>query len=93
MSRAQTVLMTFDAQSLATLDRMVQHGGYEDRGDCVQESLKINHLFQQLAAQGFTEVLVRNPNDDRYERELVIPRLKHIARRARRSRRTRRNRR
>ncbi len=43
--------------------------------ETVRESLQISKALQSQAAQGFTEVLVRNPETNA-ERVLVIPTLK-----------------
>ena len=42
--------------------------------DTVRESLQISRALQSQAGQGFTEVMVRNP-ETREERVLVIPAL------------------
>ena len=71
------VEFTFDAISFATLSTMTEEGQYSSMADCVRESLQVNHTFQQLARQGFTEVVVRNPRSGA-EREIVIPRLRQV---------------
>jgi hypothetical protein len=46
--------------------------------DTVRESLQISRALQSQAQQGFTEVIVRNPETDE-ERVLVIPNLQPSA--------------
>ncbi|UQN10318.1 hypothetical protein [Deinococcus sp. QL22] len=77
-STSKRVEFTFDALSFATLSTMTQEGQYSSMADCVRESLLVNHTFQQLARQGFTEVIVRNPQSGA-ERVVVIPRLQLVA--------------
>ena len=50
-----------------------ERGGNE-RDDTVRESLQISRALQSQANQGFTEVIVRNPETNE-ERVLVIPSL------------------
>lgn len=76
-SNLHTVEFTFDDLSFATLSTMTEEGQYSSMADCVRESLQISHTFQQLARQGFTEVITRNPQSGA-EREIVIPRLRQV---------------
>jgi hypothetical protein len=76
-SLLRQVEFTFDDLSFATLSTMTEEGQYNSMADCVRESLQVNHTFQQLARQGFTQVITRNPQSGA-EREIVIPRLQQV---------------
>ncbi|MCD0167280.1 hypothetical protein [Deinococcus sp. 12RED42] len=75
------VAFTFDDRSLQTLDQMTHEGRFASMAETVRESLQINRTFQALAAQGFTEVILRRPATGQ-ERTLTIPRLSLIRARA-----------
>ena len=49
-------------------------GRFSSMADTVRESLQISRALQSQANQGFTEVIVRNPETNE-ERVLVIPTL------------------
>ena len=74
MPKTQRVVFTFDERSLESLKTMTDQGRYPSMANAVKDSLQITHALQNQAAQGFTEIIVRNPatND---ERVIVIPSL------------------
>jgi hypothetical protein len=74
MSKNKRVVFTFDERSLESLQKLTDQGRFSSMADTVRESLQISRALQSQAGQGFTEVLVRNP-DTNEERVLVIPTL------------------
>jgi len=74
MPKNRRVVFTFDERSLDSLERLKEQGHFSSLADTVRESLQISRALQAQAKQGFTEVVVRNP-DTKEERVLVIPKL------------------
>lgn len=74
MSKTKRVVFSFDERSLESLQDLTEQGRYSSMADTVRESLQISRALQSQAGQGFTEVMVRNPETDE-ERVLVIPTL------------------
>jgi Arc/MetJ-type ribon-helix-helix transcriptional regulator len=74
MAKTRRVVFTFDERSLESLQKLTEQGRFASMADTVRESLQINRALQGQANQGFTEVVVRNP-DTNEERVLVIPTL------------------
>lgn len=74
MAKAKRVIFTFDDRSFDTLQQITSSGGFSSMADTVRESLQINRALQTQATQGFTEVIVRNPQTNE-ERVVVIPNL------------------
>jgi hypothetical protein len=72
MANAKRVVFSFDERSLESLEKLKNQGRFSSMGDAVRESLQINRALQSQANQGFTEVIVRNP-DTKEERVIVIP--------------------
>jgi Arc/MetJ-type ribon-helix-helix transcriptional regulator len=68
------VVFSFDERSLESLERLTEQGRFSSMADTVRESLQVSRALQSQANQGFTEVLVRNPETNE-ERVLVIPTL------------------
>jgi Arc/MetJ-type ribon-helix-helix transcriptional regulator len=68
------VVFSFDERSLESLEKLTEQGRFSSMADTVRESLQISRALQSQANQGFTEVLVRNPETNE-ERVLVIPTL------------------
>ncbi|AMV24214.1 hypothetical protein VT84_07440 [Gemmata sp. SH-PL17] len=66
------VVFSFDERSLESLEKLTTQGRFSSMADTVRESLQISRALQAQANQGFTEVVVRNP-ETREERVLVIP--------------------
>lgn len=77
MANSKRVAFTFDERSLKTLEQMTSEGDYSSMADTVRESLQINRALQSQAKNGYTEVIMRNP-DNGEERVVVIPRLQHF---------------
>lgn len=76
MSKPQThrVVFSFDDRSLESLKRITEQGHYPSMAEAVRRSLQINRALQNQSEQGYTEVVVRNPQTDE-ERVIVLPTL------------------
>jgi Arc/MetJ-type ribon-helix-helix transcriptional regulator len=74
MPKNKRVVFSFDERSLESLEKLTQQGRFSSMADTVRESLQISRALQSQAGQGFTEVVVRNPETNE-ERVLVIPTL------------------
>lgn len=74
MPKTQRVVFSFDERSLESLQKIRDQGRFSSMGEAVRESLQISRALQSQAAQGFTEILVRNPETNE-ERVIVIPAL------------------
>jgi Arc/MetJ-type ribon-helix-helix transcriptional regulator len=74
MPKTQRVLFSFDERSLDSLKRLTEQGRFSSLADTVRESLQVSRALQAQAQQGFTEVVVRNP-ETKEERVVVIPNL------------------
>lgn len=72
MPKTQRVVFTFDERSLVSLKEMVNQGQFPSMAEAVRESLAVNRALQNQAKQGFTEVIVRDP-DTKQERVMVLP--------------------
>lgn len=66
------VVFSFDERSLESLEKLTEQGRFSSMADTVRESLTVSRALQSQANQGYTEVLVRNPETNE-ERVLVIP--------------------
>lgn len=75
MPKTQRVLFSFDERSLDSLKRLTEQGRFSSMADTVRESLQVSRALQAQAEQGFTEVVVRNP-ETKEERVVVIPNLR-----------------
>ena len=74
MAKTQRVVFTFDERSLESLKRMTDQGRYPSMANAVKDSLQISRALQSQAEQGFTEIIVRNPETND-ERVIVVPAL------------------
>jgi Arc/MetJ-type ribon-helix-helix transcriptional regulator len=74
MAKTRRVVFSFDERSLESLEKLTEQGRFSSMADTVRESLQISRALQSQAGQGFTEVLVRNPETNE-ERVLVLPPL------------------
>lgn len=74
MPKTQRVVFTFDERSLESLKEMVNQGQFASMAEAVRDSLAINRALQKQAKQGFTEVVVRDP-ETKQERVMVLPSL------------------
>jgi hypothetical protein len=75
MAKTRRVVFSFDERSLDSLKRITEQGHFPSMADTVRESLQISRALQGQQEQGFTEVIVRNP-ETKEERVLVIPNLR-----------------
>lgn len=76
MSKSQThrVVFSFDDRSLESLKRITEQGHYPSMAEAVRRSLQINRALQSQSDQGYTEIVVRNPETNE-ERVIVLPTL------------------
>jgi len=72
MPKAQRVVFSFDERSLESLQKIKEQGRFASMGEAVRESLQISRALQSQANQGFSEIVVRNP-DTKEERVIVVP--------------------
>jgi Arc/MetJ-type ribon-helix-helix transcriptional regulator len=72
MAKTRRVVFSFDERSLESLEKLTEQGRFSSMADTVRESLTVSRALQSQANQGYTEVLVRNPETNE-ERVLVIP--------------------
>ena len=72
MARTQRVVFTFDERSLASLKEMVDQGPFPSMAEAVRDSLAVNRAIQNQAKQGYTEVIVRDP-ETKQERVMILP--------------------
>ncbi len=72
MSKTQRVVFSFDERSLESLQKIKDQGRFSSMGEAVRESLQISRALQSQAGQGFSEIVVRNP-ETKEERVIVIP--------------------
>jgi Arc/MetJ-type ribon-helix-helix transcriptional regulator len=79
MAKAQRVVFSFDERSLQSLQRIREQGRFSSLADAVRESLQVSHALQEQAEQGYTELVVRNPETGK-ERVIVIPTLHSASR-------------
>ncbi len=68
------VVFTFDQRSLDSLEKLKEHARFDSLAEAVRNSLQVARALQQQKEQGYTEVVVRNP-DSKEERVVVIPNL------------------
>ncbi len=78
MAKTQRVMFSFDERSLESLQRIRDQGRFSSMGEAVRESLQISRALQSQASQGFSEIIVRNP-ETKEERVIVIPTLQPSA--------------
>ena len=62
--KQKRVVFTFEPESLAALEKIQEDGSYESSAATVKDSLQILRVLQQCAQQGYTELIVRNPETD-----------------------------
>jgi hypothetical protein len=74
MSKTKRVVFSFDEKSFESLEKLTKQGRYPSMASAVKESLQINSALQGQVEQGFTEIVVRNPDSDK-ERVIIIPTL------------------
>jgi len=74
MAKTQRVVFTFDERSLDSLKRITEQGHFGSMAGAVREALQISRALQAQAQEGYTEIIVRNP-ETKEERVIVIPKL------------------
>lgn len=74
MAKSKRVLFTFDQRNYRNLEELTGFGRFSSASDAVKDALQLARTLQIQAQQGYTEVVVRNP-DTREERVLVVPSL------------------
>ena len=74
MSQKKRVVFTFDERSLQNLEQIKDGMKLDSLAETVRSSLTVSRALQQQVKQGFTEVVVRNP-ESKEERVIVIPHL------------------
>jgi len=74
MAKTQRVVFSFDERSLESLQKIKEQGRFTSMGEAVRESLQISRALQSQANQGFSEIVVRNPETSE-ERVIVVPAL------------------
>ncbi len=80
MPKTRRVVFSFDERSLDSLKNITEQGHFASMADSVRESLQISRALQVQAGQGYTEVVVRNPETNE-ERVVVIPSLQPSSKR------------
>jgi hypothetical protein len=75
------VVFTFDDSSLESLNAVKERGDFSSLATAVRDSVQLAEVLQDQVADGFTEVVVRNPRTNQ-ERTLVIPSFRKLARAA-----------
>jgi hypothetical protein len=70
----QRMIFTFDERGVDNLKKMQAEGHYPSMATVVRDSLRISRALQQQAAEGFSEILVRNPKTGE-ARVIVAPPL------------------
>ena len=79
MAKTQRVVFSFDERSYDSLQQIKDRGRFSSMGEAVRESLQISRALQSQASQGFSEIVVRNP-ETKEERVIVVPNLQAAAR-------------
>lgn len=74
MANSKRVVFSFDERSLCALEDLKKQGRFSSLGETVRDSVRINLTFRSQFAQGFTDIVVRNPKTGA-ERTIVIPNL------------------
>jgi len=72
-------VFSFDERSYESLQQIKDRGRFKSMGEAVRESLQISQSLQSQASQGFSEIVVRNP-ETKEERVMIAPNL-HLAER------------
>ena len=72
MAEKRRIVFTFDEKNFERMEHIKSRGRFSSLADAVRDSLTVNNALQQQAEQGFTEVIVRNPNT-KEEKVMVIP--------------------
>jgi Arc/MetJ-type ribon-helix-helix transcriptional regulator len=79
VAKTQRVVFSFDERSYDSLQQIKDRGRFSSMGEAVRESLQISRALQSQASQGFSEIVVRNP-ETKEERVIVVPNLQAASR-------------
>jgi Arc/MetJ-type ribon-helix-helix transcriptional regulator len=79
VAKTQRVVFSFDERSYDSLQQIKDRGRFSSMGEAVRESLQISRALQSQASQGFSEIVVRNP-ETKEERVIVVPNFQTVAR-------------
>jgi hypothetical protein len=74
MPSSKRVLFTFDPRHYRNLKEVTAAGGFSSTADAVRDAVQVVRALQAQAVQGFSEVVVRNPQT-KEERVVVLPAL------------------
>jgi Arc/MetJ-type ribon-helix-helix transcriptional regulator len=74
MPKTKRVVFGFDEKSYESLEKLTKQGRYPSMASAVKDSLQISRALQGQVDQGFTELVVRNPETNQ-ERVILIPSL------------------
>jgi hypothetical protein len=69
---SKRIVFTFDPKSMGSLEAVKDKGRFSSLGTAVRESILVNEVLHNQVAEGFTEVVVRNPKT-KQEKTIVIP--------------------
>lgn len=75
---SQRVVFTFDNSSLGSLKQVQERGDFSSMGTAVRESVQLSEVLQDQVADGFSEIVLRNPKT-KQEKTLIIPSLQKLA--------------
>jgi SpoU rRNA methylase family enzyme len=74
MAKTRRVVFSFDERSFESLEKLTEQGRTGSMANTVRDSLQVTRALQSQAQNGYTEVVVRNPETNE-ERVLVLPNL------------------
>lgn len=74
MAKNKRVVFSFDERSFESLEKLTEQGRTGSMANTVRDSLQVARALQSQAQNGYTEVVVRNPETNE-ERVLVLPNL------------------
>lgn len=77
------VVFTFDENSLESLVQVQKRSNLSSMGAAVRESVQLSEILQDQVAEGFAEVVLRNPKTNQ-EKILISPFLRRAASSAKR---------
>ncbi|MDQ2949948.1 MAG: hypothetical protein M3Y27_29095 [Acidobacteriota bacterium] len=77
---SQRVVFSFDDSSLESLKQVQNRGDFSSMGTAVREAIQLSEILQDQVAEGFSEIVLRNPKTSK-EKSIIIPSLQKIAKR------------
>jgi hypothetical protein len=84
MAAARRLVFTFDEPSMDSLEQVKENGSFPTLGTAVRESIQLSETLQEQVANGFTEIVLRNPTT-KQEKTIVVPSLRRVAKKAART--------